>query len=69
MVGPTVGEEATCVKAAGGPQRLAAIAKRQMSWKRGRMRLPPVGRLMREIVAYLNAIRQAFLNAGQGLSG
>ena len=30
---------------------------------------PPVGRLMRGIVAYLNAMRQAFLNAGQGLSG
>jgi hypothetical protein len=33
------------------------------------MSCPPVGRLMRGIVAYLNAIRQAFLNAGQGLSG
>jgi hypothetical protein len=29
----------------------------------------PVGRLMRGIVAYLNATRQAFLSAGQRLSG
>jgi hypothetical protein len=65
-----VGGGATCVKAAGEPQRLTAVAKRQVRGKRGRMRLPPsLGRLMREIVAYLNAIRQAFLNAGQGLSG
>jgi hypothetical protein len=37
--------------------------------KRGRTRLPPVAGLMRGIVAYLNAIRQAFFNAGQRLSG
>jgi len=31
--------------------------------------MSPLGILMPGIVAYLNAIRQAFLNAGQGLSG
>src|ERR671922_1144012 len=37
MVGPTVGGEATCVKAAGEPKRPTAAANRQMKWKRGRM--------------------------------
>jgi hypothetical protein len=69
MICPTVGGEPTCVEAACGPKR-AAATKRQMTRKRGRMGLPPpVARLMWGIVAYLNAMRQAFLNAGQRLSG
>jgi hypothetical protein len=69
MICPTVGGEPTCVKAASGPKTPAAATKRQMIRKRGRTGLPPVAGLMRGIVAYLNAMRQAFLNAGQRLSG
>jgi hypothetical protein len=67
MICPTVGGEPTCVKAAGGPRRPAAATKRQTMRKRGRTRL--LAGLMRGIVAYLNAMRQAFLNAGQRRSG
>jgi hypothetical protein len=70
MLGPMVGEGPTCVKAGRAPARMAAAPMRQKSWRqRRRMSRPHLGYSMPGIVVYLNAIRQAFLNAGQGLRG
>jgi len=69
MCGPTGVGEATCA-AAGEAQRQTTALKRTNEIKMAQAHeIAPLARLMPGIVAYLNAMRQAFLNAGHRLSG